>query len=82
MPSYNIPTPFLASNFSPWFITGLSDSDGCFNINIHKNSNYKLGYGIKLRFFIRIHKQDAQLLHIVKLFFNCGSVSRTCGASE
>ena len=34
LPSFKIPKPFIPNNFSPWFITGLTDGDGSFIIKI------------------------------------------------
>jgi hypothetical protein len=32
-----------AANLNAWFITGFSDAESCFSINILKNDNYKTG---------------------------------------
>lgn len=56
-----------------WFITGLTEAEGCFNINIYKTKAGKLT--AKLRFSIAIMNNDIELLKLVKNYFNCGVIS-------
>lgn len=58
-----------------WFITGLTDAEGCFNINIYKT---KMGKKTaKLRFLIAVKDNDIELLNLVKDYFNCGVISKS-----
>jgi hypothetical protein len=38
------------SALNPWFITGFSDAEGCFSINIFKDKLRKQGFGVKAVF--------------------------------
>ncbi len=49
---------------SPWFISGYTDAEGCFNIGIQKNSNGK--YYVKPSFQIKVHSRDSFLLMNIK----------------
>ena len=39
-------------------VTGYTDGEGCFHLNIHKNKNVKSGYSIKLVYQITPHHTE------------------------
>lgn len=49
---------------SPWFISGYTDAEGCFNVGIQKNPNGK--YYVKPSFQIKVHSRDILLLMSIK----------------
>jgi len=61
-------SPNLAS-LHPWFITGLTDAEGCFMINILKAPNMKVGWRVQPVFQIGLHAKDENLLKEIKAFF-------------
>jgi hypothetical protein len=72
------------SNLEPGLITGFiffilikkteGDGEGCFNINIVKNKNYKTGFSVEVRFSIGLHAEDKPILELIKNNLNVGSV--------
>ena len=60
--------------FNPWFITGFTDAEGCWNVSITKSKTHKLGLKVQLFFSIRLHKKDYLLLEWVKNFFSVGKI--------
>ena len=58
-----------------WFITGLTEAEGCFNINIYKTKAGKKT--AKLRFSIAVMENDLELLKLVKDYLNCGTISES-----
>jgi hypothetical protein len=44
-------------------------------VGIHKVSNSKIGYSVKIAFQIGLHKKDLLLLEKIKLFFGVGIIS-------
>jgi len=63
---------FSISNFPilhPWFVTGLIDAEGCFNIMITKSSSV-LGWRVQARFLLELHIKDIQLLYQLQSFFS------------
>ena len=46
----------------PAFISGITDGEGSFIININKNNNLKLGWNVQLEFKISLHFDDQILL--------------------
>lgn len=57
-----------------WFLTGFTEAEGCFNINIYKTKADKLT--AKLRFSIAIMENDLELLNKIKNYLNCGVTSK------
>lgn len=49
---------------SPWFITGYSDAEGCFNVGLQKNPNGK--FYVRPSFLIQVHSKDNLLLMQIK----------------
>ena len=39
-----------SQKLNPWWVTGLVDGEGCFEILIKKNSKYRIGYGVQVMF--------------------------------
>jgi hypothetical protein len=60
----------LTNLINPWYISGLTDAEGCFSIVITKNKFSKTGYNIQPYFIVHIHEKDLVLLENFKLFFN------------
>ena len=46
----------------PWFLTGFTDGEGCFNITISKDSRQKIGWRVKFSFQIGLSEKDITLL--------------------
>jgi len=57
---------------NPYFITGLTDAEGCFSILTPKNDKAKFKISVSLKYKITMLNNEAELLKMVKLFFNCG----------
>ena len=49
---------------SPWFISGYSDAEGCFNVGLQKNPNGK--FYVRPSFQIKVHSRDNLLLMQIK----------------
>ena len=58
----------------PGWITGFVDGEGCFNINIVQNKNYKTGFSVEVRFSIGLRAEDKPILELIKNNLNVGSV--------
>jgi NADH:ubiquinone oxidoreductase subunit 3 (subunit A) len=54
---------------NPWFLTGLTDGDGCFCISIIKNNKYRLGWRVQQSFTIGLHEKDKALLQQIQSYF-------------
>ena len=54
---------------NPWFLTGFTDGDGSFLINVRPKSNRKTGYGVECVFRVNLHSRDRALLENFRDFF-------------
>jgi hypothetical protein len=59
----------LSSNLikNPYFVTGFAEVKPCFSIEIAKSSEVKLGWLVKLKFFLNFN--DQSLLELIKAYF-------------
>lgn len=53
----------------PWFVTGFSDAEGCFMINIRKNPGCNIGWAVGAAFQISLHIKDKLILKKIEDFF-------------
>jgi len=56
----------------PHWLSGFTAGEGCFNINIVKNSSTKTGYLVNLRFQLSQHLRNENLLKSFIDYFGCG----------
>lgn len=61
--------PLLQMKLDPFFLTGFTDAEGSFMINVRKSPNSKFGWSVKLIFQIELHKKDKDLLNLIKSYF-------------
>ena len=67
----------MVKNFVPYFITGFSDAEGSFHVQIKQNSKFKIGWSVQLIFAIVLHKKDQFLLNnIQKYFKDVGGITK------
>ena len=59
---------------NPWFLTGLTDAEGCFLINIWKNDKYNTGWCVTPYFKLGLHERDIIILEQIKTYFNKGTI--------
>lgn len=70
---YSRPIKFL---INPRFISGFTDAEGCFTLFINRNNKHRIGWEVKVRFQINLHKKDLFLLVQIQNYFGVGSISR------
>jgi len=59
---------------NPYFITGLTDAEGCFLILAPKNDKTKFKVYFSLKYKISMLTNEVELLKMVKSFFGCGNI--------
>ena len=60
----------------PWFVTGFTDGEGCFQLTITRNKNSKIGWHVELCFEIATHEKDKALLEKIQNYLNVGNISK------
>lgn len=58
---------------NPWFITGFSDGEACFSVNIYKSKKHILGWGSRASFEIGLNNKDLFILNHIKSYFGIGN---------
>ena len=56
----------------PFWVAGFTSGEGCFFLNVRKDSNMKLGYRVVIGFQLTQHIHDKQLLTLFETYFGCG----------
>jgi hypothetical protein len=56
-------------------VTGFTDGEGCFLINVRPNPKFKKGYSVELVFKINLHLKDKALAENIQKFFGVGTVT-------
>jgi LAGLIDADG endonuclease len=56
----------------PWFVTGLTDGEGCFCISLAVRAKLRTGLEVRPSFSLSLNEKDLQLLEDLQAFFGCG----------
>ena len=68
---------WVSPKINPLFVTGFSNAEGYFLVNVFKNPKLVNGYRVYLGFNIGLHIRDLDLLVLIKEFFNgLGSITK------
>jgi len=62
----SLPTSVESRAINPWFVTGFTDAEGCFIIQVRKRGNY---WSCEARFVIALHEKDRMLLEQIQRYF-------------
>lgn len=53
---------------NPWYVTGFTDAESCFNIHFLKNSSNLIGWQVQARFIIEVNIKDIDSLYKIQSF--------------
>src|SRR5919198_3335831 len=56
----------------PWFVTGLTDGEGCFCVSFAIRPRLKVGLEARPSFSLSLNERDRALLGDLQAFFECG----------
>lgn len=65
----------IITSLNPWFVTGLTDAEGCFRIILRRSSTILTGWSVSFEFKIEMVVADMELLNALQSFFGVGSVT-------
>lgn len=65
----------ITNKLNPWFVTGFTDGEGCFLVNVRPNSKMKTGYSVELVFKISLHSKDIALVENLRNSLRVGTVT-------
>ena len=56
----------------PWFVSGLTEGEGCFCVSFALRSKLRTGLEVRPSFSLSLNEKDLKLLEDLKMFFGCG----------
>jgi LAGLIDADG endonuclease len=56
----------------PWYVTGLTDGEGCFCISLAIRPKLRVGLEVRPSFSLSLNERDRDLLEALRAFFCCG----------
>lgn len=69
--NFNVELPEV---LNPYWIAGFTEGEGSFMIHIQTHKEHKLGKAVKLKFQITQHEKDKELLNLILISLNCGTL--------
>jgi len=64
----------MQTSISDWWITGFTDTEGCFRISVLKNKELKTQWGVRLSFQISLHAKDKAILNLIQYKLGIGKI--------
>jgi hypothetical protein len=61
----------------PWYVTGLTDGEGCFCISVAIRPKLRAGLEVRPSFSVSLNEKDLRLLQGLQTFFECGWIRRS-----
>jgi hypothetical protein len=56
----------------PWFVSGLTEGEGCFCVSFALRSKLRTGLEVRPSFALSLNERDLELLRDLQTFFGCG----------
>lgn len=57
-----------------WYVTGLTDGEGCFSISFNRRAKLKTGLEVRPSFVLAQNKRNLQVLKLLHTYFGCGAI--------
>jgi hypothetical protein len=61
-----------AETLDPWFVTGLTEGEGCFCISFAVRAKLRIGLEARPSFSLSLNEKDHDLLRDLQAYFGCG----------
>lgn len=65
----------MGTKLEAQWIVGFVDGEGCFNLDVHRKQDMRWGLQMQPEFTVVQNEVEIQILHALKDYFQCGSVS-------
>ncbi len=62
----------VAVPLDPWYVSGLTDGEGCFCVALAIRSKMRFGLELRPSFSLSLNEKDLELLRDLQAFFGCG----------
>jgi hypothetical protein len=67
------------SALDPWFVTGLTEGEGCFCLSFVLRATLRIGVEVRPSFSLSLNEKDRDLLEDLQAFFGCGWIRQSRG---
>lgn len=67
------------ATLDPWYVTGLTEGEGCFCISFSVRRKMRLGLEVRPSFSLSLNERDRVLLGGLQAFFGCGAIRQSKG---
>jgi hypothetical protein len=68
-----------AAPLDPWFVTGLTEGEGCFCVSLAIRAKLRTGLEVRPSFSLSLNEKDLGLLEDLQAFFGCGWIRESKG---
>ena len=72
-----VPSAYGARQLDPWFVTGLTEGEGCFCVSFTVRPTLRTGLEVRPSFALSLNERDLGLLEELRGYFGCGSIRRS-----
>jgi LAGLIDADG endonuclease len=69
----------VAATLDPWYITGLTEGEGCFCVSFAIRAKLRAGLEVRPSFSLSLNERDVVLLRDLQAFFECGWIRESKG---
>ena len=69
----------VAVPLDPWFVTGLTEGEGCFCVSFAVRRKLRTGLEVRPSFALSLNERDLGLLQGLQAFFGCGWIRESRG---
>jgi hypothetical protein len=69
----------VAATLDPWYVTGLTEGEGCFCISFAIRAKLRTGLEVRPSFSLSLNEKDLRLLRDLQAFFACGWIRESKG---
>jgi LAGLIDADG endonuclease len=69
----------VAATLDPWYVTGLTEGEGCFCIAFALRAKMRTGLEVRPSFALSLNERDVSLLRGLQAFFGCGWIRESKG---
>jgi hypothetical protein len=72
-----VPSAYGDRQLDPWFVTGLTEGEGCFCVSFTLRPTLRTGLEVRPSFALSLNERDLELLEELRGYFGCGSIRRS-----
>jgi hypothetical protein len=72
-----VPSAYGARELQPWFVTGLTEGEGCFCIALALRTKMRTGLEVRPSFSLSLNEKDLPILEELREYFGCGWIRQS-----